>query len=684
MSLFRDKFARARCPAAGSTRQALNRAASVVLAQYFPVRGECLPQPPVFGGQTCSALREELDSWKAALLSKVRGESPRRSLSQALKSCYRFFDGPCKPCDKKSSSQARARWVAARSEPPPPVGPASWSADPVAEVADEVRRMLYPRPGKGQPHGRDWAMRMEAYREAYLMPDQNGCLEKPRSLGGTLAVGKGDLDCTDFRMRLGVAKTKGKSRVVTIQSAGVKRLLSPVHDCLYDFISSWVVRGEFSEEHVIPLVEDLRDGEVYVSGDYTSATDNFHPEVTYAVAKVIARSPFLSEEERECVLGSFLPENLVWVSKSGKTHPIYRGQMMGNKLSFPMLCLINKAVWNIAHRLRENYSGKRGRRICLINGDDIAFCGDSLFVSTWKSTLTHMGMVLNEEKTGLSKDYIELNSKSFHVRSRSFVTKPVLSFFRKSQEPGCILRKILEGAGAHLRRDVLWEHCIVPLRHWISRRGVDVSCVPRRLFRSLCHHRWFRQALVGKAELVTISEPRSPAMVTRDQMPARDWWPVFDRASALVTQQVALSFEGRELCPYKEVAVEWTRPLMSHVRFRLGRPRLCWLWPRDVYSWWIEHDFPLERLSASRGWFDDHVSVRIVRDVKQALMVPPPPSLIPALRGPFVAISESGELVDDLSCPRWREPPPVRSLRLGDRLGPMARNWPGKLLSSYR
>lgn len=489
-------------------------------------------------------------------------------------------------------------------------------------------------------------------RDLFLMPDQNGCLEKPRGRGGTLAVAREDLDPTDFRLRLGVAKTKGKSRVVTMQSAGVKRLLSPVHECLYDFVSSrdWIVRGEFSEEHALRLVEDSREGEFCISGDFSSATDNFDPALSFAVACEVARSRFLSPEEKECIRGSFDPENLVFVDSQGRVGRAYRGQMMGNKLSFPLLCLINRAVWNISHQLRVNYSGIKKRRAVLINGDDIAFFGDSSFFETWKSVVSHYGMVLNLEKTGFSPLYIELNSKSFYVPKRRFVSKPVLSFFRTTNTPGCTLQQIFEGAFV-LRRDVFWEKCVLPMRHHIARKGVALSSVPRRFLKTLFRHKWFRQALTHPPVVLTYSVPRMEPVVVRDYGPPPSVRPVFDSLSRVVLSDVASSFEGLDLCRYTEKVylkdlgervVESCRcgddrcfdacpkrrtvlwPLPSFSRFVVGRPRLCWLWPVRVLDYWERAGFPVEPVRSSGGWFDDHPSVSITVDLKRVVTVPPP------------------------------------------------------------
>jgi len=177
--------------------------------------------------------------------------------------------------------------------------------------------------------------------------DQNGCLEQTRFNGGTISVGSGYYGNIS-ELRVGVAKTKGKLRVVTMQSARVKRVLSPVHDALYDHLTSfgWCVRGDVLKSDFAAVVADVGKGESFISGDYSAATDNILPWVTEAVTSVLAECPDLTDEERGIMLAAV--GDLHLMSKSRKTKTLLtRKQMMGNLLSFPILCLINKACFDI-------------------------------------------------------------------------------------------------------------------------------------------------------------------------------------------------------------------------------------------------------------------------------------------------------------------------------------------------
>jgi hypothetical protein len=633
-----------RCSASGSTRRALSLAVDAILEEYSPVLPESPLSLPLFRGSTCVQLRAEVDDVKGRLLSMVKGEVHRISLLQALRSLSRFFDGQCKPCDKTLQGCARKKWYSARSEPVPAPGRASWSDDPIGELVRVILRDLGP----------DWGRKLPRLRAFCRVPDSNGCLETSRRKGGTLGTNP---SCHErvWNLRLGVAKTKGKHRCVTLQSAYVKDVLDPVHECLYDSISvrRWCVRGEFSKTHARILVDDLRPGEGYFSGDFSSATDNFHPELVFRLVSALAESPYLQESEREAMVESFRPENLMvqdGVCRSSEQRRAYLGQMMGSKLSFPLLCLINRGLFLIACRLWGRALGQTDRRRkVLINGDDIAFCADDLFRVIWRGVVEHFGMVVNLEKSGFSSRFLELNSKTFDCKRGRFVRKPVLSGFIRDSTPGCILSRLLEGLKGFSSR-VCWR-AIIAVRNLVRRTSVCLQTIPHSWRKPLLKERWFRQALSVVPVVVSTGRERAWRQVVKDEMPDPSLLPLYEEIHDLANRVGVDFLRGLPLPPFeqrlrKQVSTEVCRcgsatcdqecpvrkntpVFLSSCRISLSKSRWAWVWSLPVWTVWDAYNLPLRNCRELSQWADDHDHLVVKRDVVYRCSIPPPSSISP-------------------------------------------------------
>jgi len=606
----------ARCPAAGSIRQALNRAIEVV-EREFPRKEEGSRHVTTCKGVDCSALRAELSSRKATLLAG-RSESVTRTMTQMLKSLDRFFDIPCPPCDKVAVSRARSLWQRDVATPVTfdPATPASWSEEPLSELARRVSRLV----------GTDWAKGIKECRDACLVPDQRGCLETPSGEGGTLATAHYSEDV--YGLRVGTAKTKGKIRVVTMQSAKVKSVLRPVHDCLYDFLSrrKWLVRGELSKEHIQSVLMDREDGEDFVSGDYKAATNNIYLPAVETIVRVLAEAPSLSEEERTILLGSFASENLHWVSMNGVSHPILRGSMMGNLVSFPVLCLLNKACFDIVSSLRRKRTGVKRYRRPIINGDDIAFAGDRQTYDDWVMVTGHFGLVVNEEKTGFSSRFIELNSRSYDVERRGFLRKPVLSALLPGDDPSCLLSRLWEGLKT-LSPGVL-RYVIVMMRHHIQRRGVCLSGIPARMRRVLLKDRWFRAAVQVEPQVVSSGVKRCWPVVTRDFRPPPSHLRLYERMQRALLRLGVKLCRGVRVRPWECRLKKGRRPEVSS----FGRLRLVtrwrWRWSAPLLNYWEACNLPVVELSQGQ-WEEDHPDLfsETVAEI-ESLRFPPPFALM--------------------------------------------------------
>lgn len=258
-------------------------------------------------------------------------------------------------------------------------------------------------------------------------PTSSSCLEYPRRKGGAarwLAEQGRDWftdaclgnvpDTTVYPVRYSIVDTGGKSRGVTVASAAV-HLLGPLHRCLYDYLSQfgWLLRGE-ARGKKFSHFQQVK-GEVFVSGDYESATDNLSTEVTeFILDRVLRRATRIPPGIRALAFRSL---------RATIFYPGYRvvqqerGQLMGNYLSFPLLCLHNYLTF----------------RYCIprpvplrINGDDIVFrCRPSEF-DKWEKGVSAGGLTLCKGKTLVDSRYFSLNSSFFKAGSRRVWEIPVI------------------------------------------------------------------------------------------------------------------------------------------------------------------------------------------------------------------------------------------------------------------
>jgi len=507
----------ARCPAAGSLRKCLNRAVHVIFLEFLRLEADV----PVFDGLNCLALRAEWEHWCASLVLRVKKSAELFRFRSTLRSVRRCFDFPCSLCDKRAANAARSEWIE-RMGRERPIGSVSFARRPVWLLKERVRELTA---GWGKLLASNREGKVATLGNVYV-PDQQGCLETSRGFGGTLATADDDCHPDDVNvLRIGVAKTKGKHRVVTMQSARVKRILTPVHQALYDHISGfgWCVRGDVEKEDMEAVLSDVRTGEGVISGDYTAATDNISASAVRAIVEVLAESPDLTDEERSVLTRSF--ENIVYRTRSGRVGRILRGSMMGNLVSFPLLCLLNKACFDIAC---DVFYGRGERRVGRFNGDDCAFPGTRRFFDLWVEVTGVYGLIVNPSKTGFSSGTVELNSMSYS-RSCLFRPKPCLSFLMPyRQDPECLLSSVLDGSRFFRASTRAWIVCVA-MRYELSIRKPDLSGVSKKDFHWLLRYSWFRRWLRADEPPIKESGDKRTVEVAIGPPPAEVLYPMVER-----------------------------------------------------------------------------------------------------------------------------------------------------------
>jgi hypothetical protein len=158
----------------------------------------------------------------------------------------------------------------------------------------------------------------------------------------------------------------GKHRIVSKSDIDMN-LLRPLHTAIYNRLSkfSWLLRGDAKASSFRKFKRV--DGEVFVSGDYESATDNLNLYVQKVILnRILSGCKQVPESIKDFARASQTP----FLLGEGVCSTLKRGQLMGNLLSFPLLCIVNYLGFRY-------YTGQKDLPV-RINGDDIVFRADRL------------------------------------------------------------------------------------------------------------------------------------------------------------------------------------------------------------------------------------------------------------------------------------------------------------------
>jgi len=231
--------------------------------------------------------------------------------------------------------------------------------------------------------------------------------------------------------RLAVARKAGKARVVTVASV-FQYCLTPLASMMYDHLSKkkWLLRGTAKPKSFFGFCRV--PGEVFVSGDYESATDNFNLDHSRAILLAVLRTTNLNVGVQSMALASL---DAV-VESAGRKTRMMSGQLMGDKLSFPLLCLTNYLAFAYSMRSYGPLPPVK------INGDDIVFRSTPSMADAWFSVVKDAGLVVSRGKTMVSSSYFSLNSSFFEAKKTvDTLTSPLHSF---SPPSSSVCRRFVE------------------------------------------------------------------------------------------------------------------------------------------------------------------------------------------------------------------------------------------------
>lgn len=235
-----------------------------------------------------------------------------------------------------------------------------------------------------------------------------------------------------------------KVRTVTLSSTLGQRYFSPIQKGLWEYLQKmqWfqLIGRPLENNDVQKLVSKMSSEDYMLSGDWSAATDNLKNLVSSTILDVIIEKVersnlhdlelFLDFQERaRC---GFLESDIVY---SEKMFPKYKGvtwnfeektvrqangQLMGNKLSFVILCIANMCVhWISCEKEAGKLIPLNSVPECLINGDDyLSVCTEKRY-QIWDEVATAFGLEKSLGKNFFSKKVAQINSETYFLYEHS-------------------------------------------------------------------------------------------------------------------------------------------------------------------------------------------------------------------------------------------------------------------------
>jgi len=182
-----------------------------------------------------------------------------------------------------------------------------------------------------------------------------------------------------------------------------------------------------------PITSDYLDsrfigeepGKMYVSGDYSAATDNLGQRFSrYAWNRIMSRIRAPNWLRR---LGSKALVGHLLIYGSKKEQVLVRqrnGQLMGSPVSFPILCLVNAAVCACSFTVQKELQDLP----LAINGDDCVMRFDAVEERRWRELSKHVGMTPSPGKCYTAQNWLQMNSELYLRTGSKFERIPFLNF----------------------------------------------------------------------------------------------------------------------------------------------------------------------------------------------------------------------------------------------------------------
>jgi len=271
-----------------------------------------------------------------------------------------------------------------------------------------------------------------------------GLDEAARRSREELAVERDDGSSPACDLEVVAIPEPGKFRVITLGRGRLYTAIQPLQGAM---LKAWKSRRESTmlkddlTSSVVGMDRALPELPLFCSVDYEAATDLIKKDATMLAFEACSHYPFF-----DLGLLSLGPGRAVY--PDGRSVNVVDAQPMGHPLSFPLLCVINLAVYR--ESLRIWFAMTRERRFeageeyedflpelvdlrdrmatqVLVNGDDMLFKCDSTFYEIFVAVAENAGLMMSVGKQYLSPDMCMINSQVFQRTSAGMVRRGYLN-----------------------------------------------------------------------------------------------------------------------------------------------------------------------------------------------------------------------------------------------------------------
>jgi hypothetical protein len=219
-----------------------------------------------------------------------------------------------------------------------------------------------------------------------------------------------------------------KVRVITKGPPLTGFVLKPLQRFLWRILKShrvFQLIGKPVDEWIIQdvLGAKLGEDEIYLSGDYSAATDNLAPWVSECIVDELTQVCALPEMI-SVLFKRALTEHL-FEDPENRHQPLRQtwGQLMGSVVSFPVLCIANAAFCRWSLELATERKCPLRTAPLLINGDDCLFRIPRDGQRIWEEICSFGGLEPSVGKFYCSRNFVQINSTNYIRREEPLDVK---------------------------------------------------------------------------------------------------------------------------------------------------------------------------------------------------------------------------------------------------------------------